>query len=95
MCSQLLFRILIGKVSKSCRPSSPNYIDIEEGQTRTLEFNLAKVEDKTDMFGNPIKKVQYKVRDVERTTIQTEKILELTRKHSAKIYNELKKGTGA
>src|SRR5919197_3935819 len=74
-----------------------NYIDIEEGQTRTLEFNLnkVKVEDKTDMFGNPIKKVQYKVRDVERSTIQTEKILELSRKHSAKIYNELKKGTGA
>ena|ERR671930_2668612 len=71
-----------------------NYIDIEEGQTRTLEFNLnkVKVEDKTDMFGNPIKKVQYKVRDVERSTIQTEKIFELTRKHSAKIYNELKKG---
>ena len=87
MCSQLLFRILIGKVSKSCRPSSPNYIDIEEGQTRTLEFSLnkVKVEDKTDMFGNPIKKVQYKVRDVERSTIQTEKILELWQTFSQNI----------
>ena len=71
-----------------------NYVNIEEGQTRTLEFSPDKVKvvDKTSMFGTPTKKVQYTVRDLQRSTIQTEKILELSRRHSVKIYNELKKG---
>jgi hypothetical protein len=58
-----------------------------------LEFIVTKtkVVDKLDFDGKPTKKVQFVVIDLQDPQ-RTEKKLELSRKHIAKIYNELQKG---
>jgi hypothetical protein len=50
-----------------------------------------KLVDKTDFNGNPVKKVQFLVIDPQDEQ-QREKKFELSKKHVAKIYNEVKKG---
>jgi hypothetical protein len=69
------------------------YISIRDGESRVLEFtkNKTKLVDKTDFNGKPTKKVQFIVKDPDDPE-QKEKKFELSRKHVAKIYNELKKG---
>jgi hypothetical protein len=70
-----------------------DYISIKEGESRVLEFDIHKIKlvDKTDFNGNPIKKVQFIVINPEDPEGRGKKF-ELSRKHVAKIYNELKKG---
>src|ERR671930_1559393 len=70
-----------------------DYISIKEGESRVLEFDIAKMKlvDKTDFNGNPVKKVQFIVINPEDPQ-RREKKFELSKKHVAKIYNELKKG---
>jgi hypothetical protein len=70
-----------------------DYVNIKEGESKTLEFIVTKTKlvDKLDFNGKPTKMVQFVVinsQDPQRT----ERKLELSRKHIAKIYNELKKG---
>jgi hypothetical protein len=72
-----------------------DYITIKEGESKTLEFDINKVNlvDRTDFNGSPMKKVQFIVvvanpEDPQRR----ERKFELSRKHVPKIYNELKKG---
>jgi uncharacterized protein involved in exopolysaccharide biosynthesis len=69
------------------------YITIREDESRILEFDINKIklEDKTDFNGNPVKKVQFIVINPEDLQ-RREKKFELSKKHVAKIYNELKKG---
>ena len=69
------------------------YVNIKDGESRILEFIASKTElvDKTDFNGKPTKKVQFIVIDPENQE-RKEKKFELSRKHVAKIYNELKKG---
>lgn len=73
-----------------------DYITIREDESRTLEFDINKIklEDKTDFNGNPVKKVQFLVMDPQDQQ-RREKKFELSKKHVAKIYNELKKGKTA
>ena len=69
------------------------YISIRDGEPRIIEFvkGKEKLLDKTDFNGRPTKKVQFIVKDPDDLE-QKEKKFELSRKHVAKIYNELKKG---
>jgi hypothetical protein len=69
------------------------YISIRDGESRALEFikDKTKLVDKTDFNGRPTKKVQFIVKDPDDPE-QKEKKFELSRKHVAKIYNELRKG---
>jgi hypothetical protein len=69
------------------------YISIRDGGSRVIEFvkGKEKLVDKTDFNGRPTKKVQFIVIDPDDPE-QKEKKFELSRKHVAKIYNELKKG---
>jgi hypothetical protein len=69
-----------------------DYITIKEGESRVLEFDINKMKlvDKTDFNGNPVKKVQFIVTNPEDPQ-RRERKFELSKKHVAKIYNELKK----
>jgi hypothetical protein len=69
------------------------YISIRDGGSRVIEFvkGKEKLVDKTDFNGRPTKKVQFIVKDPDDPE-QKEKKFELSRKHVAKIYNELRKG---
>jgi hypothetical protein len=70
-----------------------DYVNIKEGESKTFEFipSKTKVVDKLDFNGKPAKKVQFIVIDSQDPQ-RTERKLELSRKHVAKIYNELQKG---
>ena len=65
-----------------------NYVKIESGESRTLEFSLDKesIVDTLDFNKNPIKKVQFSVTDPARRPNQTEKIFQLSRKHGYKVH---------
>jgi hypothetical protein len=69
------------------------YISIREDESTVLEFikNKEKIVDKIDFNGKPTKKVQFIVIDPEDEE-RKERKFELSRKHVAKIYNELKSG---
>jgi hypothetical protein len=69
------------------------YVNIKDSESRVLEFikGKEKLVDKTDFNGKPTKKVQFTVKDPDDPE-QKEKKFELSRKHVAKIYNELRKG---
>jgi hypothetical protein len=70
-----------------------DYVNIKEGESKTLEFipSKTKLVDKLDFNGKPAKKVQFIVID-SKDPQRIERKLELSRKHIAKIYNELQKG---
>jgi hypothetical protein len=70
-----------------------DYINIREGESRVLEFDIDKVKlvDKTDFNGSPMKKVQFIVTNPEDPQ-RRERKFELSRKHVPKIYSELKRG---
>jgi hypothetical protein len=71
------------------------WIKIQDGETRVLEFLATKTQviDKKDFNGNMAKKVQFIDVDPNRGTIdRAEKKFEVSRRHAAKIYNELKNG---
>src|ERR671930_1274947 len=70
-----------------------DYISIKEGESRVMDFDINKVQlvEKTDFNGNPTKKVQFIVTN-HGDPAKREKKFEVSRKHAAKIYNELKKG---
>jgi hypothetical protein len=70
-----------------------DYISIKEGESKTLGFDINKVNlvDRTDFNGNPMKKVQFIVVNPDDPQ-RRERKFELSRKHVPKIYNELKKG---
>ena len=70
-----------------------DYINIKQDESRTLEFipDKAKLVDKLDFNGKPTQKVQFIVKDPQDSE-QKEKKFEVSKKHVAKIYNELKKG---
>jgi hypothetical protein len=70
-----------------------DYITIRESESRTLEFDINKIRlvDKTDLNGNPVKKVEFIVKDTVDSQ-RRDKKFELSKKHVPKIYNELKKG---
>jgi hypothetical protein len=63
------------------------YISIRDGESRTLEFSLDKtsVIEKLDFNGNPVKKVQFLVKDPSRGPDQQDKKFQLSRKHAYKI----------
>jgi hypothetical protein len=67
-----------------------DYVNIKEGESKTLEFipSKTKLVDKPDFNGKPAKKVQFNVVD-SKDPQRTERKLELSRKHIAKIYSEL------
>jgi hypothetical protein len=71
-----------------------NFINIKDGESRILSFRLdgESIVEKLDFNGNPVKKVQFLVKDPNRDPNQTEKKMELSRKHAAKIHKELKAG---
>jgi hypothetical protein len=70
-----------------------DYISIKEGESKTLGFDINKVNlvDRTDFNGNPMKKVQFIVVNPDDPQ-RRERKFELSRKHVPKIYSELKKG---
>jgi hypothetical protein len=70
------------------------YINIKDGESRTLEFDLNKVAviEKQDFNGNPTRKVEFLVTDPNRGPDQQEKKLQLSRKHAYKVHKELKAG---
>jgi hypothetical protein len=70
-----------------------NYVSIKDGETKVLQFitDKTKVIEKPDFNGKPSKRAQFviiEVNDVNRK----ERLLELSRLHAGKIYDELKKG---
>jgi hypothetical protein len=71
-----------------------NFINLKDTESRTLEFSLDKesVVDKEDFNGNPVKKVQFLVKDPNKGPDQKEKKFELSRKHAYKVHKELKAG---
>jgi hypothetical protein len=76
-----------------------DWITINDGQTRTLEFLLGREKpvNKTDFNGNAIRKVQFIVIEADKQSSATldsprEKKFELSRKHLQKLYEELKAG---
>jgi hypothetical protein len=70
-----------------------NWITIKDRETKVFEFvpGKAKVVDKTDFNGKPVKKVQFSVIDINDER-RKEKFFEVSRMHVSKIYDELKKG---
>jgi hypothetical protein len=69
------------------------WIKIGDGDTRVLEFKSEKTQviEKKDFNGNLAKKVQFIVIDL-KSGNKTEKKFEVSRRHAAKIYAELKQG---
>ena len=69
-------------------------MSIKDKETKVFEFLVdgAKVVDKVDFNGKPVKKLQFVVIDVNDIERRKEKIFELSRTHVAKIYDELKNG---
>jgi hypothetical protein len=69
------------------------WIKIEDGETRVLEFlrDKTQVIEKKDFNGNMTQKVQFIVIDIESDN-KAEKKFEVSRRHAAKFYAEHKKG---
>jgi hypothetical protein len=70
-----------------------DYINIKDGESKVLEFitEKTKMVDKLDFNGKPTKRVQFVVIDTQDPQ-RSERKFELSRKHVAKVYNELQKG---
>jgi hypothetical protein len=71
-----------------------NWITIKDRETKVLEFvpGKAKVVDKTDFNGKPVKKVQFVVIDINNDLQRKEKFYEVSRMHVKNVYDELTKG---
>jgi hypothetical protein len=70
-----------------------NYLSIKDGETKVLQFmtNKTKVIEKPDFTGKPSKRAQFTVIEINDAN-RKERLLELSRLHAGKIYDELKKG---
>jgi hypothetical protein len=70
-----------------------DYVNIKDGESKVLEFITGKTKmvDKLDFNGKPTKRVQFVVIDTQDQQ-RSERKFELSRKHVAKVYNELQKG---